>query len=271
MENDEIHHSAGRVNFDPCPKISYTQFAPLGAISSPVNISPPITISPPSKQHILEQCQLEQDRQRSGMLGLFHKVLGKLQSHASNTIVVNNYFYQGLSFQADYNIYNIMKNFSPTCNIYIRGNNYGFNVYDNSTSQKEEAEADDTNFEEVKPETMVEPFVPSGIDYSKSLLVACFRSAEKAPYCIDWLHQSINSSLPDREKVKPLKALFENHILRYVPNYNDYVQEFGPVVSQSSYSKLMGNGGKYSKDELKDCLEPLLLFFSMEKPKNNLE
>jgi len=228
------------------------------------NTSTPIRHNPLTPQYITDITTSPPARLPSA--GHRHKMLGRLFG------LLKHLAHDERTYQINLNVsnINIMKNFSPTCNIYIRGNNYGFNVYD-STSKKENAEAEEANFEEVKPESMVEPFVPSGIDYSNSSLVACFRNAEKAPYYIDWLHQNINSSLPDREKVKPLKALFENHILRYVPNYNDFVQEFGAVVSQSSYSKYMGNAGKYSKDELKDCLEPIFLFFSKEKPLNNLE
>ena len=62
-DNDEIHHSVGKVNFDPCPSESHTQFAPSGASSSPFNISPQATISPPGMTLVLNQQMLEQGEQ----------------------------------------------------------------------------------------------------------------------------------------------------------------------------------------------------------------
>ena len=67
-DNDEIHHSVGKVNFDPCPSESHTQFAPSGASSpiipsSLITESPPITISPPGMTLVLEQQKLDQGEQ----------------------------------------------------------------------------------------------------------------------------------------------------------------------------------------------------------------
>ena len=256
LQDDEIHHSVGKVNFDPCPRESNFQIPLLGNISPPIYISPPITISPPSKQHILEQCQLEQERRRTGMLGLFHKVLSKLHLHESNKIVVYNYIYQGFSIQA-YNNYNEMKNYNPVFNIYNRGNNNSFNYYDNSTSQKEEAEAEYVNFEEVKPKTKEEHFEVSSKDYSNSPLVPLLTYPEHAQYFISWLHLNMDNQKDYREKLKAFRAVSENGYFKRAVPYDIFVEEFGYQLSQGWYSTLMGENGNYSDDELKLAIQTL--------------
>jgi len=61
LQDDEIHHSAGKDYVYPCP--SELTFALSGASSSPINISPLATISPPGMTLVLEQQKLDQGEQ----------------------------------------------------------------------------------------------------------------------------------------------------------------------------------------------------------------
>ena len=60
LQDEEIHHSAGKDYVYPCPSV--LTFAQSGA-SSPINISPLITISPPGMHLVLEQRKLGQGEQ----------------------------------------------------------------------------------------------------------------------------------------------------------------------------------------------------------------
>ena len=264
LQDDEIHHSVGKVNFDPCPRESHTQFAPSGASSpiipsSLISESPPIFISPPSKQRILEQCQLEQDRQRSGMLGLFHKVLGKLQSHASNTIVVNNYYYQGLAFQANNN-YKEMMNYNPVFNIYNKGTIHDINLYgsrehreEHNEEQEETQDSDDDDHA-----ATVNPLCDLSDAVINSSLFKYIVNKSKAPKILEWLHTNMDPIDPKypKEKLKYLRALCEGgYFTKLIPR-KDYIKEFGSI-SKSNYNSGMAKKFNYDRAEIDNIIDNL--------------
>ena len=256
LENDDFHHSVGKGNYAACPNESHTQFASSGAHSSPIipssliSESPPIFISPPSKQRILEQCQLEQDRQRSGMLGLFHKVLGKLQSHASNTIVVNNYYYQGLAFQANNNNYKNMQIIGSFNNWgTIQENNY----YGGKEQQEEKTDAKVVDYEEVKttPAGDVIAKQPTSNEDGNALtFMDCIADKETALLLKAWLHERIDKLKTPKPMLKYLTAAYEADTFTIKIPYEIYIGEFKKIASSSYYEWFLTDEVKYKPSEI---------------------
>lgn len=128
-------------------------------------------------------------------------------------------------------------------------------------------EAEDEECDEVKedPDTHYETPTTSHqlpcADYSKSPLFPLLTHPEHAPILIPWLHRNMSNQSNDRDRIKPLKAAFENHLFKSTIPYDTFKMEFGKLVCQSSYSKLMGQGGNYTKNELNTVLKSLNLKF----------
>ena len=138
------------------------------------------------------------------------------------------------------------------------------NIY-NDTNCYDKDVAEDVECEEVKvePDTHYEPSttclqLPCR-DYSKSPLFPLLTHPEHAPILISWLHSNMSNQSNDRDRIKPLKAAFEYHYFKSTIPYETFKLEFGKLVCQSSYSKLMGQGGNYTEDELKTILKSLNL------------
>ncbi len=138
-----------------------------------------------------------------------------------------------------------------------------FTQEESHQQQSKKDEAEDVECEEVKeePDTHYEPSTTCRQlpcrDYSKSPLFPLLTHPEHAPILISWLHSNMSNQSNDRDRIKPLKAAFEYHYFKSTIPYETFKLEFGKLVCQSSYSKLMGQGGNYTEDELKTILKSL--------------
>lgn len=134
-------------------------------------------------------------------------------------------------------------------------NNCTFNTHNVTDSSQ--------NGEHSKPQAAevvdVEVVKYEGDDHSNSPLIPYLTHPEQAQPLIEWLHRSMANQSSDRDRIMPLKAAFEKHLLKRVPQYEDFKKEFGEIVCQSQYSRMMGNEGKYSEDEFKRVLASLKL------------
>ena len=253
-DDEPMHHQAGKDIFVPCPRVTNTPTARRRSISL-VKISPPVTISPPSKQHILEQCQLQQDRRRTGMLGFFHKVLGKLHLHESNTIVVNNYIYQGFSIQA-YNNYKNMQIIGQINNWgTIQENNY-CGSKEHREEQEEAQDSDDSDRAEaveVQPapacDTPNELRMKQKGKKRKLPFTAYIADKSKTKIIMEWLHQSMDPIDTPKEKLIYLRALAEEGYFTELVPRNAFMKEFGPI-SKSRYSAWMGETLHYDRGNI---------------------
>ena len=113
----------------------------------------------------------------------------------------------------------------------------------NHTHQDRKDAAEEVGYEELKRQTTTAnaSFDVNArcSDYSGSPFLRHFSNPEKAPLI--------------------LKAAVEKGHLTWPIPYEDFRQEFGDIVSQTRYSRLMGNEGKYKNKELKLVLESLKL------------
>lgn len=140
-----------------------------------------------------------------------------------------------------------------------------FNKEEHQEQRNKEDEAEDVECEEVKVEPDVHYEPPTTFlqlpcaDYTKSPLFPLLTHPEHAPILIPWLHSNMCNQSNDRDRIMPLKAVFEKHFFKSTIPYETFKLEFGRLVCQSSYSKLMGVGGNYTKDELKNVLKSLNL------------
>lgn len=133
----------------------------------------------------------------------------------------------------------------------------------NHTHQDRKDAAEEVGYEELKRQTTTAnaSFDVNArcSDYSGSPFLRHFSNPEKAPLILEWLHRVIKYQVTDREIIRPLKAAVEKGHLTWPIPYEDFRQEFGDIVSQTRYSRLMGNEGKYKNKELKLVLESLKL------------
>ena len=156
-----------------------------------------------------------------------------------------------------------MSIFTNISNCIIIAENFNREEHHQQRSKNDEPE--DVECEEVKVETDTHYEPPTdclqlpGIDYSQSPLFPLLTHPEHAPILIPWLHRNMSNQGNDRDRIKPLKAAFENHYFKSTIPYETFKMEFGKIVCQSSYSKLMGQGANYTKDELKNVLKSLNL------------
>ena len=136
-----------------------------------------------------------------------------------------------------------------------------FNKEESHQQRSNKDEAEDVECEEVKvePQKTETPAPTTAKDYSKSPLVRYMTHPEQAQPLLEWLHSNMDNQKTDRERIKPLKAVFEKKYFKSTIPYEDYKKEFGDEVDQTQYSRLMGKGGKYSEDELKLVLKSLNL------------
>ena len=245
LQDEEIHHSAGKDLLYSCP--SPLTFALSGASSSPINISPLITISPPGMHIVLEQQMLEQGEQPSWAKRFIkHFFRPQLNVYLSiSELNITRQIFNSESVIVSNNIKNMFNN----CTL----NNCTFNTHNITDSSQ--------NGERGKPQAAevvdVEVVKYEGEDHSNSPLIPYLTHPEQAQPLIEWLHRSMANQGSDRDTIMPLKAAFEKHLLKRVPQYEDFKKEFGEIVCQSQYSRLMGNEGKYSEDDFKRVLASL--------------
>ena len=233
LNNDEpIHHSEGKDLLCSCPsklissnkEVKYTTL-PLIFESPPINTSP-------------HHCWVKRfftnffRTQINVYLSISELNVTK-QIYNSESILVSN---------------NIKKMFN-NCTL----NNCTFNTH-NVTDSSQNGEHSKQPAAEVMD---VEVMKFEGEDHSNSPLIPYLTHPEQAQPIIEWLHRSMANQNSDRERIKPLKAAFEKHLLKSVPQYDDFRKEFGDIVCQSQYSRLMGNEGKYTEDEFKRVLASL--------------
>lgn len=247
LQDDEIHHSAGKDYVYPCP--SELTFALSGASSSPINISPLATISPPGMTLVLEQQMLEQGEHHCWLKRFFMNIFStKINVYLSiSELNITRQIFNSESVLVSNNIKNMFNN----CTL----NNCTFNTHNVTDSSQ--------NGEHAKPQAAevvdVEVVKYEGEDHSNSPLIPYLTHPEQAQPLIEWLHRSMANQSSDRDRIMPLKAAFEKHLLKRVPQYEDFKKEFGEIVCQSQYSRMMGNEGKYSEDEFKRVLASLKL------------
>ncbi len=247
-ENDEeIHHSLGKDFLYSCP--SSLTFALSGASSSPINISPLITISPPGMTIVLEQQKLEQGKHLC-WAKRFIKHFFRPQLNVYLSISELNITRQIFNSESVL-VSNTIKNMFNNCTL----NNCTFNTH-NVTDSSLNGEHTRQQAAEVMD---VEVVKYEGEDHSNSPLIPCLTHPEQAQPLIEWLHRSMANQSSDRDTMLPFKAAFEKHLLKRVPHYEDFKKEFGDIVCQSQYSRLMGNEGKYTEDEFKRVLASLKL------------
>ena len=245
-ENDEeIHHSLGKDYVYPCP--SKLTFALSGASSSPINISPLATISPPGMTLVLEQQKLELGEHHCWVKRFFMNLFStKINVYLSiSELNITRQIFNSESVLVSNNIKNMFNN----CTL----NNCTFNTH-NVTDSSQNGEHTKQQAAEVVD---VEVVKYEGEDHSNSPLIPYLTHPELAQPLIEWLHRSMANQSSDRDTILPLKAAFEKHLLKRVPQYDDFKKEFGDIVCQSQYSRLMGNEGKYTEDEFKRVLASL--------------
>ena len=142
-----------------------------------------------------------------------------------------------------------------------RSNNEPWEVSNNCTFNTHNVTDSSLNGEHTKQQAAevmdVEVVKYEGEDHSNSPLIPYLTHPELAQPLIEWLHRSMANQSSDRDRILPFKAAFEKHLLKRVPQYEDFKKEFGDIVCQSQYSRLMGNDGKYSEDEFKRVLASL--------------
>ncbi len=190
----------------------------------------------------------------------------------------NNYFNNENTNRNQAHIY-IMNNYIKFSNCVIINN--GINQHENENhEQKEDSKSErasdkddhEATVECVKTETATpqEPLsnVPPRTvkDFSHSPLVAYMTYPEHANYLLGHLHQEMEKQKTARGRILYLKAVCEVGLFKSRIPYTAYVIEFGKNMSQSNYSRLMGNGGKYTNDEITLALESIDL--SVFKSKN---
>ena len=260
-ENDEpIHHFEGKDFYSPCQEsylssayreVNYTSF-PL------IYESPPIDISP----HRMKQCRL---------LELFEKFLSKCKFRENKPIIVNQCVnIQGLTF-VTYNNLIAMKNLAYNLNIYIRGNNYGFNNFESDkqhendkTEAEESDDADPAEVVEVSAEPVRDTVDTVFADYSNSKLVPKLTYPQQANYLIGWMHQNIDIQSKFREKVKVLLALDSRGFFKSKVDFEDFIDEFKVKISKSWYSRLINSA--YPTTDYENILESLDMgIFPLEK------
>lgn len=140
-----------------------------------------------------------------------------------------------------------------------------FNKEESHQQRSDKDEAEDVECEEVKVEPEVHHEPPTTFlqlpcpDYTKSPLFPLLTHPEHATILIPWLHSNMCNQNNDRDRIMPLKAVFEKHFFKSTIPYETFKLEFGKLVCQSSYSKLMGQGGNYTENELKNVLKSLNL------------
>ncbi len=247
LQDDEIHHSAGKDIFVPCPRVTDTptHFTP--------NL-PPFPTSPPPRLPAHEQ---------------HHKVLGRLKDmlrhfhlfnpSENNTIIIN----QNIIYSKS------MKNLGQIFNINSMNDFHQNNYYGNDTKVKEEkvnteeysdadhteeAEAEDVKLSPVCAVTN-DQFCERRDDESLSF-ESYIADKESAHILRLWLHIMMDpiSSKNPKEKLIYLRAVLEAKVITHKLPYKVYVREFGNI-SSNSYYVWMHRTLKYDHEDIDVIIE----------------
>ena len=132
--------------------------------------------------------------------------------------------------------------------------------YDNLAQQEKSADAEVVECEEVKPShadtSTSRQQRMNGIDYSKSPLVPYLTYPQHAQYFIGWLHYRMDNQKAKKDFILPLKAAMERGLFKRPIPYEVFKEEFGDMVKQYEYSRLM-NGTRIKDADLDLVLETL--------------
>ncbi len=137
-------------------------------------------------------------------------------------------------------------------------NNESYKPHQSRNDVAEEVRCEEVKQQQMSGNASAELKRNSAIN-SRSPFLRHITKPEKAQTILQWLHQVIEYQVTDREIIRPLKAAVEEGLLTWPIPYDDFRQEFGDIVSQTRYSRLMGNDGKYTKKELQLVLKSLNL------------
>lgn len=233
LQDDEIHHSVGKVNFEPCPEICHTQFT---RILLDIPLSPPPRLPACAPQH--------------RMLG---KLLGLLKSFAHNE----------RTYQINYNISytNTMNNFGQ---IFINSmadfheNNYYTSLKKHDMKDDAGVAEDSDTTEQANAEVAKEETAPAATTncmqiarHSESKIILLITRNDLALPIMNWLHVKMDPLKDPREKLIYLRAVCDAGFIPRLVSYPDYCDEFGPMP-KSSYYKWMGTELNYSKEEINE-------------------
>jgi hypothetical protein len=152
-------------------------------------------------------------------------------------------------------------------NSFVKIDNHyeGTNKQQKEQDDTEEQDCDDSDsdhIQDVPINLQTEPIR----DYTKSPLYEIMTYPEHAQYLLEWLHKNMDNQKSGRSIILPLKAVYEKGLFKTKIPYTAFVEEFGNCVSQTNYSRLMGDSSNYTNDELSLALEGIDL--SIFKTKN---
>ncbi len=130
---------------------------------------------------------------------------------------------------------------------------------ENTSKTKEDIEEVDFEFvnNETKTQSDAKRTNDQNYECQHSEFLNLMTFPNEAEYLNDWLHKNINKDNSDHENILHFYAVNNIGLFKSKVSYKIFVKEFGDIISQSNYSKLMRRDNNFSDDELTLALQTL--------------